>query len=178
MPSLRRRRWEAHERQDNDDSQKRDAVDSEAHDHPQRHEHTTPDQRSDHLRQIELNGVECDRVGQGRPWHERRDHRLKRWTTERLCDPGQERQHQDVSDVDDVKEDQPSQCQGAAHLKSLRRDQEASPVIAVSDHAANQCEEQEWKLSDKRVESEKEGRPGQGEDQPLLRKPLHPRSHR
>ena len=49
-------------------------------------------------------------------------------------------------------------------------------IVTVGDHATDQREEKEWKLSEKRIESEKKRRTRQCENEPLLSESLHPRA--
>ena len=67
-----------------DHEQKREAVQSEARDHAERGQRRARDDRSDHAREVELDRVERDRVGQVLFRDERRNERLIRGSAERL----------------------------------------------------------------------------------------------
>ncbi len=134
------------------------------------------DQRSDHAREIELNRVERDRVGQVLFRNERRNQRLIGRPAERLRDAGDERERQDQPDADGAGEDERRQREGRRHLHALRHEQQMAAVAAIGDDAADEREEQDRDLADERIEAEEKGRGGAGErdDEPGLRDLLHP----
>jgi len=60
------------------------------------------------------------------------------------------------------------------HLHALRRDQRPAAIVAVREHAADEREQDDRQLLQKRVEAEEERRVGQRQHQPVLRDDLHP----
>ena len=83
-------KWETHQGQDDDDDEKRQTVDTEAGRKTKRDEDDAPDQRTDHLGEVELDRVQRDRVRERRAWNERRDHRLERRSAKGLSETGHE----------------------------------------------------------------------------------------
>jgi hypothetical protein len=114
--------------------------------------------RTDHARQVELNRVEGNRVGDVVLADERGEQRLIRRSAERLRQAGDDRQRQHVPDVHDIPVDERGQRERGAHLDALRREQQPLAIVAIGDDAADQREQQDGQLAEERIESEKEGR--------------------
>ncbi len=90
----------------------------------------------------------------------------------------QKGKQQNVPDAHSVEVDQSRQCQSEGHLQILRTEQQSPPVHPVGHDAADQREQQDRHLAQKRVESQQECRPCQSENKPALGNFLHPGPHR
>ena len=161
-----------------DHEQERDAVEAEAHHHPDGGEGRAGHHRADDAGEIELDGVEGDGVGQVFLADEGGNQGLIRRPAEGLRTARDTRQRQDVPDLHDVEEDQRGQDERRRHLHDLRDQHHVAPIAAIGDDAANEREQQDRQLAEKAVEAEKErrARAGEGDDQPGLRHFLHPRA--
>ena len=133
-------------------------------------------ERAKHARDVELDRVERDGVGQILLVDERRDERLIRGAAERLGETGRERQDEDVPDLHDAEEHEEGQRGRRHHLDVLRRHQRLSSIAAVGQHAADEHEEHERQALEESVEAEEKGRSGQRLNHPVLRRHLRPRA--
>ena len=79
-----------------------------------------------------------------------------------------------MPDADDLEGEEGGEEEGAGHLDILRAEQDVAAIDAVGDDAADQREQQNGDLAEEAIETEKEGRAGEGEDQPALSDDLHP----
>jgi hypothetical protein len=173
-----------HQRVDDDDEGQR--VDQEAQVHRLRfavavlleHAQRQPEeQRPDDARDVELDRVERDRVGEIFLIDERRNERVVGRSAERLRAAGDERQREDVPDLDDVEVHQHRQRRRGAHLDVLRGQERAAAIVAIGEDAADQREEDDRQLLEEGVQPEEERTIGVGRQrhhQPVLRDDLHP----
>ncbi len=169
---------DAQRQQRHDHGEKRQTVEPEACGDAERGKCRTCDKRSDHAREIELNRVQRDRIGQMLFVDEQREQRLVSWTAERLRHPCDDRQREDMPDADDVPVDERGQGECGRHLDVLRHQQELPPVASIRDDAADQREEQDGGFTEERIEPEIESRcrAGDRQHEPVLRHLLHPRA--
>ena len=169
-----------------DDHEKRQRVEQEAGVHrlrlavapvPVERQREGERHRPEHARDVELDRVQRHGVRQIFLVDERRNQRLIRRAAERLRDAGDERQRQDVPDLDGLEVHQQRERGRGAHLDALRDDQGPPAIVAVGEHAADEREQDDRQLLQERVEPEEERRRiGQRNDQPVLRDDLHPRA--
>ena len=83
--------------------------------------------------------------------------RLIRRAAERLREAGDERQHQDVPDLDDAADTSSSASVARRrHLDVLRRQQRPPAIVAIGEHAADEREQDDRQLLQERVEAEVE----------------------
>ena len=136
------------------------------------------EQRPEHAREVELDGVERDGVRQIFLVHEHRQQRLVGRPAERLREARDERQREDVPDLDDVQIHQHGERGRGRHLDVLRREQRLAPVVAIGEHAADEREEDDRELLQERVEAQVKRRSGQRQHEPVLRDDLHPGADR
>ena len=132
------------------------------------------EQRSDDPRDVELDRVERDRVRQVLLVDERRNQRLIGGPAERLRAAGDERQREDVPDLDHLQVHQQRERARRRHLNDLRHDERAAAIVTVGEDAADQREQDDRQLLQKRIEPEEERRARQRQHQPVLRDDLHP----
>src|SRR5215831_15202079 len=116
------------------------------------------EQRTEHAREVELDGVERDGVRQILLVDEHRQQRLVRRAAERLRDAGDERQREDVPDLHDVQVHQQGERAGRRHLDVLRHHQRLAFVVAIGEDAADEREQDDRQLLQERVEAQVEGR--------------------
>ena len=159
-----------------DHEEERDAVQPEAHHHAEGGEGHAGDDRADDAREIELDGVEGDGVGQVFLADKGGDERLIRRPAKGLRTAADTRQTEDVPDLDMVVEDEAGEHEGHRHLHDLRYQHHVPPIAAVGDHAGHQRQQQDRQFAEKAVEPEIERRlrAGERDDQPRLRHLLHP----
>ncbi len=147
------------EREDReDDGEKREAVEAETRHHAERGERSAGEQRADHARDVELNRVQRDGIRQvvllDEQWHQR----LIRGTAERLGAAGDGGEDQYLPDPDEVEIHEHREHERGAHLDDLRRDEKPAAIVAVGHDAADQREEQDGQLAEKRIQPEIERR--------------------
>ena len=136
-----------------------------------------PQHGADHARQVELDGVQRDGVGQVLGFHQTRDQRRIRGPAERLRQPHHERQREDLPHLDVAHRVDDGEGEGTGHLNVLRTEQQVAAFDAVGHGAADQREQENRNLAQKRIEPQKEARFRKVEYQPRLSHDLHERSH-
>ena len=81
-----------------------------------------------------------------------------RRAAKRLRDAGHEREREDVPDLDDLEIHQRASVPDVAIWMHWDAEERASAVVAISEHAADEREQDDRQLLQKRVESEEERR--------------------
>ena len=105
---------------------------------------------------------------------QRRNQRLVRGAAKRLSQTDNKRQAQDVPDLDHRHRKQARQQESAGHLHDLRSDQQLAPVCPISHDPADQGEQENGNLAEKRIKPKQKRGVGHLQNQPILGDRLHP----
>ena len=101
-------------------------------------ERLSSQRRTDGYRQVELNGVQRDRIRHVFAIDQRRYQCRVSRAAECLCQAGDERQAKYRPHMRQARRHQNGECRGAGHLNVLRDQQHLAPLDAVGNHAADQ----------------------------------------
>ena len=169
---------EPHHQQRGDHRHVREPVEQEA---PalagQRHQHAGH-RRPHEARSVHHRRVQGDRVRQvGAILHHVHHEGLARGGVERVHDPLDQAEQQDVRDGDHAGERQPRQGERLRHRQHLRGDEHAVAAPAVHPDAGERREHEGGDLAGKADEAERGGRAGEAVDQPARGHARDPGAH-
>jgi hypothetical protein len=127
---------------------------------------------AEHPRQVELNRVHGDCVGEVLAFHQRRQERGISWSAERLAaadDEGEREDHRNKGHpLQGVGYEQAGQSERAGHLDVLRIQQHLPAIHAIREDPAKEREQHNRELSEKEVQAQIKWVLGQIVDQPTL----------
>ena len=138
MRSAGRDVLDAQRQQREDDDEERDAVQRETERGAEGRERGAGEQRTEYARQVELNRVQRDRVGQILLSRRASAPATDTPGRRRPGEAGDERQREDLPDLDLAPEHQRRQRQRRRHLHVLRGEQQAPAIVTIGDDAADQ----------------------------------------
>ncbi len=130
--------------------------------------------RSNGHRQVELDRVQRNGIGNVFSIDQSWNQRLIGRCAKSLGQSGDERKTEDLPDMHHPGRYQDSEQRRARHLYVLRDEENLPPLRPVSHNAAHQREEEDGNASEELIQRKQKGRMAQPVDQPALRHDLHP----